>query len=250
MTRRLRTLIPGWSSKVIDCAPLEPGSRVYAPLDSTHATERGLAGIGITGFGKTAAAARIAEDGSVSVDDRRLPTVTPEVFATDHPSLQQIRDAWRDRHQSAGGSQGKLAVTREGQMVLVDPRNRRETLLPEVTPEVFATGSPTAVDVLPRNATWMVVGGLGGWTYSFADSHYGDIYTVFVYQRPATGRYYAQLISPDYSELRHHHWFPDGRMCLTPGDGSCDSIGHAHARIVAWAKASSHSRRTGQFLFD
>jgi len=227
---------------VIDLVPSEDDATRFVPA---------VAGArdGVAPEQAEQAPVRITPDGAVSTGDRRLSTVTNEAFGISEPSLQQIRDAWEKRSWGTNRGQTGLAVTPQGQMVLADP-NKGDRTLSQLTSEVFAATAADAVGVLPPNATWMVAGGVGGWVYTFTDSHYGDPYTVFLYESPSTGRYHAKLIDPKPSELTHHHWYSDGRMCLSDNGGSCDSVEHAHARVVAWAKASSHWRRTGQFLFD
>lgn len=217
----------------------------------------------------------VEADGQITGGRHRvLSEITGETFGTDEPALRDLQRAFREKReaQRINRPASGITATPEGNLVFADRDTDSNRALAQITNETFGsvlsdligavfgaseggavqTAPPPARaaqhrQLLPANARWLTVDGVGGWMYQIVND-YGDCYTVFLFQRPSNRRWYAKLIDPDPSQIRHGHIFGDGIICLTTARAhGCDSVEHAHGRLVAWAFSTSHWLRTGHF---
>lgn len=185
-----------------------------------------------------------------------LAEVTQEVFASDRPSLDRIRDQMLQAQGSgAAGPQDprqKIVADRNGRIGFEEDLSDGRALS-EVTQEVFAarveTDRQTVAQYLPSTTREVDVDGITGWTYRF-QNEFGEWFAMWAFFDGTL--YQAVLVEPQAesrSGMHDKHLFSDGYLCLSPR-GGCKTLRDTYARSVMWANGYTTYKQTGKFPFS
>ncbi len=107
-----------------------------------------------------------------------------------------------------------------------------------------------AEGILPSATRYLKVEGVRGWLYQVS-SELGDAFRLFLYFDG--GGYQVRVVEPEVEgryDPHAAHVFPDGRICLTDGDGGgAATIEAAYARSVVWCNGFSVFLRDAHFPY-